>query len=265
MDNRILAKKSLGQNFLVDRNIAGKIIELLEISREDFIIEIGPGQGILTQFFFGLKNDVLAIELDRRCVDFLKSQCESHSNIQIIHDDFVKLDVGELTVEASPQKWIGNLPYNITSSVLFKMLDLYPTVERAVFMVQKEVGERIVASEGKKDYGILSVLIQTFYQSRMHFRVSNQVFRPRPRVDSAVISFERKSNPEIKCPMTDYQQLIKSAFNQRRKLLKNSLHSLLDDRELENIPFEFNRRAEEVSVEEWKKLSRHLAPKRTPT
>ena len=261
MADKILSKKSLGQNFLVDHNIARKIVALLDIKSEDYIIEVGPGTGILTQFFFDLKNNLTAVELDQRCVELLKRKCEKHANVEIVHGDFVKLDLERLKINAKQEKWIGNLPYNITSSVLFKMLDSYPRVKRAVFMVQKEVGERIVASKGNKSYGILSVLMQSFYQSRLHFKVSNRVFRPQPKVASAVISFELRTDSRIECPMPDYQELIKKAFNQRRKLLRNSLQSMISKEDRKRIPFEFNRRAEEVSVEEWKSLSRHLPQK----
>ena len=260
MEN-IIPKKSLDQNFLIDRNIASKIISLLDISPNDVLIEIGPGKGILTQFFFELKNTVYAIEIDKRCVEYLNDTLKKYSHINIIHQNFLDWTLEKQNFVKKELKWVGNLPYNITSSVLFKLIDLYPQVRRAVFMVQREVAERIVASHGNKDYGILSVLVQTFYSVKKRFVVSNSVFRPKPRVDSAVITLECRKNVNLGCELQTYQQVVKKAFNQRRKLLTNSLKSLFSQDDFENQPFEFHRRAEEVPVKEWKILSQHLHQK----
>lgn len=258
---KIFPKKSLGQNFLIDGNIARKIISLLKISSGDVIVEIGPGKGILTHFFCDCKNEVYAVELDDRCVKFLKNKFKDCSNITIVHQDFLDWDSNINKKTEQKIKWIGNLPYNISSSVLFKLIELYPGVQKVVVMVQKEVAERIVASHGNKNYGILSVLLQTFYKTKKQFNVSRNVFRPKPKVDSSIITLELIRNIQIGCELQLYLTVIKKAFNQRRKLLSNSLNTLFSQRDIEEIPFEFHRRAEEVSIEEWKTLSQYLHPK----
>ena len=255
-------KKSLGQNFLIDKNIAGKIVKLIDISVEDFIIEIGPGYGILTHFFCNTPAVFICSEIDSRLVENLQTKFKSFENISIIHQDFLSLDLDSINNEGKTIKWIGNLPYNITSSVLFLMIHHFPMVKKAVFMVQKEVAERIVASVGSKNYGILAVLLQTFYQATFGFTVSPHVFRPKPKVDSAVISFDIHPDFSLNCERSFYEQLVKTAFNQRRKQLRNALQKIIDREKMDQIPFDFNRRAEEVSIEDWKNLCQFLEKKK---
>jgi 16S rRNA (adenine1518-N6/adenine1519-N6)-dimethyltransferase len=255
-------KKSLGQNFLIDKNIARKIVKLIDISPEDFVVEIGPGYGILTHFFCNTPATFICSEIDSRLVENLQTEFKSFDNISIIHQDFLSFDLGSINRKSKTLKWVGNLPYNITSSVLFLMIHNYPLVKKAVFMVQKEVAERIVASIGSKNYGILAVLLQTFYQVKYGFSVSPQVFRPKPRVDSAVITFDIRSDFYLNCERTFYERLVKTAFNQRRKQLKNALQKVIDRDKMDQIPFDFNRRAEEVSIEDWKKLCQFLEKKK---
>lgn len=255
-------KKSLGQNFLIDKNIARKIINLIDISPEDLIIEIGPGHGILTQYFCDTPATVICYEIDSRLVENLQSTFKSFDNISIVHQDFLSFDFKSLNHANKTLKWIGNLPYNITSPILFLMIHHFPLVKKAVFMVQKEVAERIVANVGNKNYGILAVLLQTFYAVTFDFSVTHRVFRPKPKVDSAVISFDFRSDFYLHCERQFYEQLVKTAFNQRRKQLKNSLQKLIKKEKMDQIPFNFNQRAEEISIEDWKSLCQFLAKRK---
>jgi len=262
MNPNIKAKKSLGQNFLHDKNIAKKVVDLIDISSEDLIIEIGPGQGILTQFFCHHPVSFVLVEIDSRCVDFLSEKFNRQKNISILNHDILSFDFDSIVSKNKTIKWIGNLPYNITSPVLFRLLDLYPAVEKAVFMVQHEVAKRIVADYGNKNYGILSVLMQTFYEVSIKFSVSNKVFKPQPKVSSAVILLDIKKDVVLNCERLFYRELIKTAFNQRRKQLKNSLERILNKKKLEKIPFDFSRRAEEIPLEEWNELCQLLEKKK---
>lgn len=256
------AKKSLGQNFLIDKNIARKIVDLIQITANDLVVEIGPGRGILTQFFFEFPAEFICVEIDSRLVEFLQQKFAREANITIVHEDFLHLDLSTLDLTERHMKWVGNLPYHLTSPVLFRMWTCYPRVARAIFMVQKEVADRLIARVGTREYGILSVLVQTVYQVRREFSVPRTVFRPSPEVDSAVISFAIRKNFSLNCEMCLYERVIKTAFNQRRKQLKNSLQSIISRETMEWIPFDFSRRAEQITIEEWINLCQYLAPRK---
>lgn len=263
MKEKIKPKKSLGQNFLIDRNIAKKIVDLVEVSNEDLLIEIGPGQGVLTRFFCDKPINLIAVEIDIRYVEQLQQTFQAHKNISIIHHDFLTYDFSQINEPRGKLKWLGNLPYNITSSVLFKLLSIFPAVKKAVFMVQQEVANRINAASGNKEYGIPSILIQTFYKVSKEFNVSNKVFRPKPKVDSAVISLDIRPDFDLNCNMLFFQRIVKTAFNQRRKLLSNALEPIMDKSGMEQISFNFNRRPEQIPVNEWKDLCVQLEKKKT--
>ena len=258
MDQSIRAKKSLGQHFLVDQNIARKIVSLLQPQKGDVILEIGPGQGILTQFFLRTQARLVGVEVDERLAEILRQKFAGAPNIEIIRADFREFDFSGLKKESVRVKWLGNLPYNLTSVVLFRLVDAFPDVSRAVFMVQREVAERIAAGPGTKEYGILSVLLQTFFVSKLAFRVSAKVFRPVPAVESAVILFEKREEVRLNCDKSELTALVKRAFNQRRKLLRKSLREWIAPEAQRAVNFDFDRRPEEVPVEEWKRLCQQL-------
>jgi len=258
MFQEIRAKKVLGQHFLVDGNIAGKIVALVDATVDDLIIEIGPGLGVLTRLLVTKAVPVVAIELDERCVTRLKSELSGFAQLKIIQQDFLAFDFSSLDDSGRRVKLVGNLPYQITSSVFFRLLAINPLVDKAVFMVQKEVAQRLVSSPGGKSFGILSVLMQTFFEVQLQFFVTCLAFRPVPKVDSAVISLERRGDFQLGCALSSYQKLIKQAFNQRRKLLRNALRDLIGRQIMEQLPFDFNRRAEQVPIEEWVKLCQQL-------
>jgi len=248
------AKKSLGQNFLIDPNIARKIVEAIPAGPGETVLEIGPGRGMLTEILLAKNFQVVAVELDNFYADYLKEIFGRNSNFSLIHADFLALDlskIGERSIHV-----VGNLPYSITSPVLFKLIEERQFAHSATLMMQREVAERVVGQPRTKNYGILSIWVQTFASVQLILRVPPTVFRPRPRVESAVVQLKWKSQRE-QIPKNDvyFLRLIKTAFQQRRKLLRNSLKTIFPPEIQENMEFNFNRRPEEVSIDEWIQLS----------
>ena len=242
---QVRAKKFLGQHFLKDLSVAQRIAETISAGR---VLEIGPGMGVLTQYL--LKNPNLqttAIEIDRESVAYLK---EWYSELHLIEGDFLKLDLniiypdGEFCV-------IGNYPYNISSQIFFKVLDNKDRIPICSGMIQKEVAERIASKPGKKAYGILSVLLQAYYDIEYLFTVDEHVFNPPPKVKSAVIRMKRNNRQGLGCDEALFKNIVKTAFNQRRKQMRNSLMQLVGkDNPILNEPI-FTKRPEQLSVEEF--------------
>ncbi len=213
-------KKYLGQHFLKDQNIAKKIVECFKAKNSEVILEIGPGTGVLTKYLIQRENESYFMEIDRESVDYLKSQYPEIA-LKIIFNDILKQDLSEITQKQIAV--IGNFPYNISSRILFKVMDNKAKITELVGMFQKEVAERIVSKPGSKVYGILSVLIQAFYDAEYLFTVNENVFDPPPKVKSGVIRLTRKENFDLNCNETLFFKIVKTAFNQRRKVLRNSL------------------------------------------
>ena len=242
-------KKHLGQHFLTDQNIARKIVGLIAQS-EGKIIEIGAGTGVLTRFLIQDHLDRLHIvEIDEESVEYLYSHFpELEKKISL--SDFLKED---LSGYGSPLTLIGNFPYNISSQIFFQVLNYKNTVDEVVCMIQKEVAERLASGPGNKTYGILSVLLQTWYTIEYHFTVGEQVFNPPPKVKSAVISLKRNKTDSLGCNEVLFQQVVKKGFNQRRKTLRNALSAFLTPAiRLEDI---FNKRAEQLAVSDFVKIT----------
>ena len=221
---RVRAKKYLGQHFLKDMEIARRIAESLPIEERTSVLEIGPGMGVLTQFL--LQNpliDLTAVEVDGESVEYLH---QHFPHLKVIEGDFLKLDLKTIF----PDKFfvIGNFPYNISSQIFFKMLDNKDSIPCLAGMIQKEVAERIAAPSGSKTYGILSVLMQAYYKIEYLFTVHEYVFEPPPKVKSAVIRFTRNDVSKINCNEQLFKSVVKTAFNQRRKTLRNSLKPLVE-------------------------------------
>lgn len=218
-------KKSLGQHFLADKNIARKITGALSCSGYDQVIEIGPGMGVLTGFLLENKNfSTSLVEIDRESAEYLRNRFPD------VRDNIVEQDFLQYQLEreySSPLAIIGNFPFNISSQIFFKILDNRHLVTEVVCMVQKEVAERIASPPGSKVYGILSVLIQAWYKTEFLFTVEPQVFIPPPRVRSAVIRLTRIPVVTLECNEKLFFRVVKTAFNQRRKMLRNSLGSFL--------------------------------------
>jgi len=242
--NTVKPKKNLGQHFLKDQNIARKIVDSLSVKTTN-VLEVGPGMGVLTRYLLEKKElTVHAIEIDKESVEFLKRNYPEISE-RLCVGDFLKFDLrnhfkGNFSI-------IGNFPYNISSQIFFRILDYRDNIPEVVGMVQKEVAERISAGAGSKTYGILSVLLQTFYNIEYLFTVSENVFVPPPKVKSAVIRLTRNQRQTLPCNEKFFVQVVKTAFNQRRKMLRNSLKEFAG-----NIPVQFTeKRPEQLSVNDY--------------
>ena len=238
-------KKYLGQHFLKDRSVAQKIADTLTLSGYDKVLEIGPGMGVLTAFLLQKATTTFAIEIDVESVAYLQNHYPSLSN-RIFETDVLKFDFS-VAFAGTQFAIIGNFPYNISTQIVFKMLENRRYIPEFSGMFQKEVAQRICVMEGSKAYGILSVLVQTFYHAEYLFTVPPSVFNPPPKVDSAVLRLTRKNDFSLPCSEKHFFSLVKSAFQQRRKTLRNSLKAfnLSDNLKANTI---FDKRPEQLSV-----------------
>jgi 16S rRNA (adenine1518-N6/adenine1519-N6)-dimethyltransferase len=243
----VRAKKNLGQHFLRDLNIAKKIVAGLKAENISKVLEIGPGMGVLTQFLLQDKNfETHVVEIDTESVAYLKEHYPELEE-RIIGEDFLKYDLSRIFNEQFAI--IGNFPYNISSQIFFKVLEHRDQVPEVVGMIQKEVAERMCADSGNKTYGILSVLMQAFYDIEYLFTVSENVFDPPPKVKSAVIRMSRNTTTKLECNETLFFRVVKAGFNQRRKTLRNSLKSVLGDRKLEDELM--SKRPEQLTIQQF--------------
>ena len=249
-------KKHLGQHFLKDENIARKIVASLSPGTQS-VLEIGPGTGILTKHLIDLNiQDYFVIEIDKESVEYLKIKYPGFAE-KIIQKDFLKFDLD--TVFTSDFSIIGNFPYNISSQILFKVLEYRNKVNEVVGMFQKEVAERIASPSGSKKYGILSVLVQAFYDIEYLFTVNENVFYPPPKVRSAVIRLVRNNTIKLDCDERLFFEIVKAGFNQRRKTLRNSLKKF----EIQKTELAINllsKRAEQLSVKDFEYLTKKITP-----
>lgn len=243
-------KKFLGQHFLKDQHIANQIVDALEVKTGTEVLEIGPGTGVLTKLLLVVPDIHLkVVELDRESVAYLKKQ---YPSLTIIEGDFLQLDMN--TFYVAPFHVIGNFPYNISSQIFFKILEAPDRVLQVVCMLQKEVAERIASPHGNKTYGILSVLLQTFYDIKLLFTVSPDVFIPPPKVMSAVIQLRRNARTTLPCDKKLFFQVVKQGFNNRRKTLRNALKPLDLAAEITALPL-LDKRAEQLCVDEFLDLT----------
>lgn len=248
----VKAKKNLGQHFLKDQNIARKITDSLLPVTPD-VLEIGPGMGVLTRHLLEQGNfSVKAIDIDRESIDYLHGELPQYRD-RIIFGDFLKANLTEWYT--APFSVIGNLPYNISSQIFFRIIENRQLVRQAVCMIQKEVAERITAVHGNKTYGILSVFLQTFYHIEYLFTVSEKVFDPPPKVKSAVIRLTRNSRESLECDENLFFRIVKTGFNQRRKTLRNSLRQILPP---EFVSDDLNLRPEQLSVTDFIRLTQEI-------
>lgn len=260
---QVKAKKRLGQHFLKDLHIAQQIAESPVYSQQDIpatgkmpVLEIGPGMGVLTQYLLkDPKLDVTAIEIDTESVAYLH---EYYPELHVIEGDFLKLPI-ESVYPDGQFCVIGNYPYNISSQIFFKVLEYKDRIPCCSGMIQKEVAERLAAKPGTKAYGILSVLLQAYYDIEYLFTVHEFVFDPPPKVKSAVIRFTRNSRQQLECDEKLFKQVVKTAFNQRRKQMRNSLSSMVQKgNPLLEDPI-FTKRPEQLSVEEFVELTKKIS------
>ncbi|MDY3913684.1 MAG: 16S rRNA (adenine(1518)-N(6)/adenine(1519)-N(6))-dimethyltransferase RsmA [Phocaeicola sp.] len=249
-------KKFLGQHFLKDLHIAQRIADTVDVCPDIPILEVGPGMGVLTQFLIEKKRPLTVVELDFESVAYLRE----HFSLQeeyIIEQDFLRMDLSRI-FDGQPFVLTGNYPYNISSQIFFKMLEYKNWIPCCTGMIQKEVAERIAAKPGSKTYGILSVLIQAWYHVEYLFTVDEHVFNPPPKVKSAVIRMTRNETVDLGCNEMLFKQIVKTTFNQRRKMLRNSISTILDkNTELAQDPI-FNKRPEQLSVQDFIDLTNRI-------
>ncbi len=247
-------KKHLGQHFLTDQRVAQRISECLHYGSGDHILEIGPGKGILTRFILDKKVELKAIELDTESVEYLET---NFPNLEVLNMDFLKIDFDKV-FSGSEFKIIGNFPYNISSQIVFKILENANLIPQMGGMFQKEVAKRICSEPGTKDYGILSVLTQLMYETEYLFTVNEGVFFPPPKVKSGVIRITRKEDRVSDSEFGRIRTLVKMAFNQRRKQLRNSIKSMLP----ENFESELlSKRPEQLHFTDFQRLAAELNTK----
>lgn len=268
--------RSLGQNFLIDENILQKIIKGAAVTREDVILEIGPGVGTLTAALAGQAERVVAVEIDRSLLPILEETLGDFDNVKVIHGDILKLDLDLLLRDAlggRPFKIVANLPYYITTPIIMRFLEEERPYTSITVMIQKEVAERMAAGPGSKDYGALSVAVQFYTRPRLIGRVPSGVFMPPPKVDSMIITLERRSRPAVEVKSTAmFFKVVKAVFAQRRKTLLNTLSAAgvsplgkaaLGER-LSGIGIDPVRRGETLTLEELAAIS-NLITHQSPT
>jgi 16S rRNA (adenine1518-N6/adenine1519-N6)-dimethyltransferase len=252
----VRAKKHLGQHFLTDKNIASKIVDSLKPEgRYTHVLEVGPGMGVLTDFLL-LKTDyeTSVIDIDDESVLYLKKKYPQLGT-RLMNADFLQMDFKQVTDK--PFAIIGNFPYNISSQILFKVLDNRSQVIEVVGMFQKEVAERCASKAGSKEYGILSVFLQAYYKVEYLFTVKAGVFNPPPKVLSAVIRLTRNHAETLNCDEKLFWQIVKAGFNQRRKTLRNAISSLINKEKMTDNPT-LDLRAERLNVEDFVRLTNEV-------
>lgn len=256
----VRAKKHLGQHFLTDKNIAAKIVDSLKPEgRFGHVLEVGPGMGVLSDFLLQkTEYETSLIDIDTESYDFLKKKYPQLGT-RLINADFLELDFQSIFSENFAI--IGNFPYNISSQILFKVLDNRQQVVEVVGMFQKEVAERCAAKAGSKEYGILSVFLQAYYKVEYLFTVKAGVFNPPPKVLSAVIRLTRNDKQTLDCDEKLFWQIVKAGFNQRRKTLRNAISSLINKEKLAGEAM-LDLRAERLSVDDFVKLTNQVSASR---
>lgn len=250
-------KKSLGQHFLKDNAIAERIAETLDEFQQFPVLEVGPGTGVLTRFLLDKQKDLTVVELDRESVAYLQKYFPALEN-RIIEGDFLQMDLAQLYKEKFCI--IGNYPYNISSQIFFKVLDYKNLIPCCTGMIQREVAQRLAASPGNKTYGILSVLIQAWYDIEYLFTVDEDAFIPAPKVKSAVVRLTRNDRTKMNCNEKLFKTVVKTSFNRRRKMLRNSVRPLLpEETDILNNEI-FTKRPEQLSVAQFEELTNMLEP-----
>lgn len=253
----VTAKKRLGQHFLVDLTIARDIADTVDICPGTPILEVGPGMGVLTQFLLEKQRKLKVVEIDEESVAYLRHNLTALQEENIIPDDFLKMHLDRV-FDGEQFMLIGNYPYNISSQIFFKMLDYKEYTPFCSGMIQKEVGERLAAAPGSKAYGILSILIQLWYDVEYLFTVDENVFSPPPKVKSAVVRMKRNKREELECDESLFKKIVKGTFNQRRKKLRNSIQQIVGKNSpLLSDPI-LDKRPEQLSIEDFIELTKRV-------
>lgn len=262
MQYKTKAEKSLGQNFLQDENIIRKIVQLANIKKHDIVVEIGPGLGALTRYLLLSSDNVSVIEFDTNIIDTLVANCQKYGTPRVYNQDFLKFDMSSLENTSNQKiKLIGNLPYNISSLILFKVIKDNEKIVDAHFMLQKEVVERIVSLPSSKSYGRLSVILQYHFDCNMILKTSPKVFYPQPKVNSAILRLKPRNNKLLLKNYNFFEEIVKQSFAQRRKTLHNNLKYILKKRKIDpnTLPVDTNLRAENLSVGDFVNLVNFLS------
>lgn len=251
-------KKSLGQHFLNDNTIAKRIADTLDGFPQLPVLEVGPGTGVLTRFLIEKERDLTVVELDRDSVTYLKQNFADLEHNRIIEADFLQLDLSLLYDDKFCI--IGNYPYNISSQIFFKVLDNRDAIPCCTGMIQREVAQRIAAGPGSKTYGILSVLLQVWYDVEYLFTVDEDAFTPPPKVKSAVVRLVRNNRIAMDCDEKLFKRVVKTSFNRRRKMLRNSVKPLIgENTDVLQHPI-FTKRPEQLSGAQFEELTNMLEP-----
>ena len=255
MKNYVKPKKSLGQHFLVDMDIASRIADTVDACADIPVLEVGPGTGVLTQFLMPKGRELKVVELDRESVAYLHDHMPQ---LDVVEADFLKLDLKKV-FDGRQFVLTGNYPYNISSQIFFSVVENRDVIPCCTGMIQKEVAERLAAIPGGKAYGVLSIFIQLWYDVEYLFTVHENVFNPPPKVKSAVIRMTRNQRTSLGCDERLFRRIVKTVFTMRRKMIRNGLRQIVGDCELLKDEF-FNKRPEQISIEEYIRLTNDLAP-----
>ena len=249
-------KKHLGQHFLTDLQVAKAIADTVDAMPALPVLEVGPGMGVLTQFLLQKNREIKVVELDRESVQFLKDNM-SQLGDNIIENDFLEMDLKEV-FQGKPFVLTGNYPYNISSQIFFKMLEYKDFVPCCTGMIQKEVAERMAAAPGSKTYGVLSILVQAWYDVEYLFTVHENVFNPPPKVKSAVIRLTRNSSQSLGCDERLFRRIVKTVFTMRRKMMRNGMKQILGAGHPMLQDPVFTRRPEQLSISEFIELTNRV-------
>ena len=263
---KLIPKKGLGQHFLIDRNILNKVIRTAEVEKGDVVLEVGPGLGEMTLALAQHANKVIAVEIDSKLAVILKQKARDFSNVEVVKSDILKVDFSQfLKKERHPIKVVANLPYQITTPLLFRFIESKEAFSTLTLMLQKEVAERMVASPGRKEYGPLSIFIQMFSDVSIRFFIKPSAFFPPPNVESAVVHMSFKEKPVVNLGDEEwFKKVVKGCFGYRRKTLRNALkHSGLPlpqsiETRMEKIGIDPRRRPETLTIQELVHLAEAL-------
>lgn len=271
---KFIFQKKFGQNFLIDEHVLGKIIRSAEITEDDFVVEIGPGIGTLTQYLAASAREVAAIEIDDALIPILEDTLSAYDNVTVIHEDVLKVDLCKLAEEKNggkPIKVVANLPYYITTPIIMGLFENHVPVESITIMVQKEVADRMKTGPGSKDYGALSLAVQYYAKPELVANVPPNCFMPRPRVGSAVIRLTRHAKVPVQAEDEKLMfQMIRASFNQRRKTLVNGLGNApelhipkeMTTEVLDEMGLSASVRGEALTLEQFAELSNRILEKR---